>query len=1562
MGKSEISTINLHKSFSPYFLYLFASIILLFMILFLSINSYGNPVQPVEISVQTDESDLDFTTLNGYDLVQGLGDKFSLSGTPGEPWLPVRYIHVLLPPDSRATGIKAKVVTDKMLNGDYFICPAQKPSQISAAEPHPFVEPDGATYAKESIMPEDAATLIDTVIIRGYHIAVVRINPVAYIPAMGQIILREKIDISLSCIATEPGSAIKYSSREPLFTELVLNDVINPESMPLNYPETEEESLTISSNTVKYLLIGSSSTFTAFQPLLDWKTKKGIPAEAVSTTYIYSNYAGADNQTRIKACIKDYVQNKGTVWVVLAGDDTIVPDRDCYAIVNGDTADSTIPTDLYYAGLDDMNWDDDNDGIAAEIGDDTIDMGPDVFVGRLPIRNATHATAIVNKILAYEKNIPASGFAEKMILSGIKLWNDGDAEGQSEHMYINYIDPYWTPVRYRFYDTNTDFTGGASYDVSPTNMNAQLVNGYNFLHMATHGNQTIWSMETGGSYYSSNASAATNTGKYTNIVTIACITNAFESSFGTSDPCLSEAFIRNPNGGAVSYIGGSRYGWGWADFTSNGPSFQYDRMFYKFLFTGQPTTYPQNLGAVYSKMKEYFIGDASYQGAMRWCQFSINLAGDPEMPLYTANPGTISPVYENRIFVGTQNYVVETGVPNSKVCIMMLPDVYVYGNANSTGRFEAQISPSSTGTMSITITALNRYPYEGTVEILLASDGTVFIEENFVNDKSLITISLADADLAGQGIQNVTIETSIGNDFETVHLLETGPETGIFISTIATIPPYVEQNDGVLEVYDGDIITVRYIDLDDGKGGTNVEKTDTAFVDSAPPVFAGVSSATAGEGQVNLVWNPASDPRTPITYNIYRSQNSGRQDFSTPIAKTDATQFLDTSVINGISYFYVVRAEDSLGNEDNNFVEKSAMPQTPVAICEFNLDTNPGWSMQGDWAFGQPTGQGGEFGNPDPTSGYTGTNVYGYNLNGDYPNDIISTKYLTTTAINCNGYTSIKLRFWRWLGVERSKYDHAYIDVSNNGTSWFRIWENPDSEIADNSWSLKEYDISNVANNQPTVYIRWGLGPTDNAWRYCGWNIDDIVLTGISADTDEDGLPDSWEQQYFCNLNQSPYDDYDFDGLVEIDEFQYKTNPANPNTDNDALNDGSEAAIGANPAKFTRYVSDTDGNDSYDGLTPAFDGIHGPKKTIQSAVDDAFPGEEVAVLGGYYTGFGNRDIDLGGKSIAIRGLKGAVATVIDCQNAGRGFYCFGTTGEGAFIEGFTIKNGYTTDRGGGIHSAEGVVTIKDCIVANCYSSLNGAGIFNRLMSNVKIINCLVYGNYTPSQGAGIFGGNSTLYISNCTVIGNNAGYGGGLGCDTYANATVKDSIFRSNTAPFGSQISVRNSTYTSTVSISYCNIEGGQNGVTLMTGCTLNWGSGNINLDPYFTNGPLGIYYLSQIDAGDFIDSPCVNAGSDLSESVFMDKLTTMTTEGFDSGKVDMGYHYPLSAEVPITSLFVIGDSLTIQWLRQPGISYILEWSLDMNTWIQVPLGSVGLWTDTDTAGHSQKFYRVFAQ
>ncbi|MBG83191.1 MAG: hypothetical protein CMJ40_01445 [Phycisphaerae bacterium] len=178
---------------------------------------------------------------------------------------------------------------------------------------------------------------------------------------------------------------------------------------------------------------------------------------------------------------------------------------------------------------------------------------------------------------------------------------------------------------------------------------------------------------------------------------------------------------------------------------------------------------------------------------------------------------------------------------------------------------------------------------------------------------------------------------------------------------------------------------------------------------------------------------------------------------------------------------------------------------TPVAIYSYDLATNPGWDMQGQWAWGQPTGGGGNsYGNPDPTSGADGSlNVCGVNLNGDYSTTPGGPYSLTTTAIDCSDLTDTGLKFQRWLNQDYQPYATATVEVSNDGSSWTSLWNNGSSEVADSSWSLQEFDISSVADGQPTVYVRWTHATSSGVWAYSGWNVSNVEIWGVAPETND---------------------------------------------------------------------------------------------------------------------------------------------------------------------------------------------------------------------------------------------------------------------------------------------------------------------------------------------------------------------------------------------------------------------------------------------------------------------------
>ncbi|MFH1417420.1 MAG: S8 family serine peptidase [Planctomycetota bacterium] len=166
---------------------------------------------------------------------------------------------------------------------------------------------------------------------------------------------------------------------------------------------------------------------------------------------------------------------------------------------------------------------------------------------------------------------------------------------------------------------------------------------------------------------------------------------------------------------------------------------------------------------------------------------------------------------------------------------------------------------------------------------------------------------------------------------------------------------------------------------------------------------------------------------------------------------------------------------------------------TPLLAYDFPLDVDPGWLAEPDWAFGVPLGSGG-----DPTAGYSGTKVYGYNLAGQYTDDLPQT-HLTTLPMNCSGLSRVTLDFARWLGVEAASYDDASVAVTNDGVEWHTVWSHTGGDLQETAWSLQSYNVGEVADDQPFVQFRWTMGATDGNTTFSGWNIDDIQVWAIGT-------------------------------------------------------------------------------------------------------------------------------------------------------------------------------------------------------------------------------------------------------------------------------------------------------------------------------------------------------------------------------------------------------------------------------------------------------------------------------
>jgi lysyl endopeptidase len=315
--------------------------------------------------------------------------------------------------------------------------------------------------------------------------------------------------------------------------------------------------------------------------------------------------------------------------------------------------------------------------------------------------------------------------------------------------------------------------------------------------------------------------------------------------------------------------------------------------------------------------------------------------------------------------------------------------------------------------------------------------------------------------------------------------------------------------------------------LDPGSTGANsVDTLNPGAVGLKVTPFSGLNSQGNAGGPFtpdNVVYTLENQNATSINYSVTKSQTwvslSNISGTLVGHATTTVTVSINSnanSLANGVYTDTVnfINTTDHVGDTTRSVRLQVGVPQL---VYSFPMNTNPGWTTQGSWAFGHPTGGGGAYGGPDPANGYTGTNVYGYNLSGDYTNNMAET-HLTSTTINCSNLSSVSLKFWRWLGVETSTYDHAYVRVSNNGSTYTTLWSNG-STLDGGPWVQDTFDISAVADNQATVYLRWTMGTTDGSWTYCGWNIDDVEIWGVQAGpapTCSDGILNQGEQRIDC--------------------------------------------------------------------------------------------------------------------------------------------------------------------------------------------------------------------------------------------------------------------------------------------------------------------------------------------------------------------------------------------------------------------------------------------------------------
>lgn len=231
--------------------------------------------------------------------------------------------------------------------------------------------------------------------------------------------------------------------------------------------------------------------------------------------------------------------------------------------------------------------------------------------------------------------------------------------------------------------------------------------------------------------------------------------------------------------------------------------------------------------------------------------------------------------------------------------------------AGQSATFNATFTPQTLGsatvvTGSISLTA-NTASLQPTL-IPLSGTGTPASLQLSANPSN---VNFGNVDVGASGQQNVTL-TNSGNTSVTVQ------------SVSATGTGFTAGNTGLpVSLNAGQVVSVSVTFAPTAKGTAQGSLNVTSTASPSPTVPLSGVGVVAIAHSASLTWNASTS--TVAGYNVYRGSVSGGPYTKQTSSLNGSTAYSDSSVQSGTTYFYVVTAVDSSGNESGYSNEATAV-------------------------------------------------------------------------------------------------------------------------------------------------------------------------------------------------------------------------------------------------------------------------------------------------------------------------------------------------------------------------------------------------------------------------------------------------------------------------------------------------------------------------------------------------------------------------------------------------------------------------------------------------------------
>ena len=548
----------------------------------------------------------------------------------------------------------------------------------------------GETYSKDAFYPSLQADLDAPYILRDVRGQNILVYPFAYNPVTKVLRVYSEMTLTLHKIS-ENGANPKVARRavskvSPANETMYARRFVNYRERATKYNFVTDEG--------KTMVICPEQYMAAMQPYVDWKNQSGRP------TVMYSlNQAGGNNYDAIKSFILNHYNSpsENLCFVLLVGDYADLTPR----AMNGGRS------DIWFGQLE---------------GNDNY---PEVLVGRFSVDNEADVEHQVEKVIYYERDMPASAdwLGKGIGIGSTEGQGSGHNGGESDYQHIEYIRD--TLLHYTYSEVSQHYAGvgvGTNAAMLTENFNA----GASICNYCNHGTTTGWYV---GSFNNSHVNALTNDYKWPFIWSTACLNGKFDVD------CFAEAWMRatdNTTGVPTGAIGGM---FSWINQPWQPPMTGQDEMVDVLCEWRSADKFHHTLGgaSLNGNMKILDL-HPSDQGATHntWILF-----GDPNLMLRTTQPEPMNVICQPEVIFLGQNELHLTADADYAVATLSV-DGQVISNAaiingEATLTFE---SLTEEGTAQLVVMGFNKVTHVQNIDIIPADGAYLSFDHYTINNES----------------------------------------------------------------------------------------------------------------------------------------------------------------------------------------------------------------------------------------------------------------------------------------------------------------------------------------------------------------------------------------------------------------------------------------------------------------------------------------------------------------------------------------------------------------------------------------------------------------------------------------------------------------------------------------------------------------------------------------------------------------------------------------------------------------------------------------------------------